>query len=51
MTLTHANDETEHFTLPVLAEFAISHKKCVKLWGEESFFPLSDWLAKHELTL
>ena len=48
MRLTHANDDTEYFTKPVLAEFAISHKKCVKLWREESFLPLSDWLAKHE---
>ena len=50
MRLTHANDEIEYITLPVLAEFAISHKKCVKLWREESFLPLSDWLAKHKLT-
>ena len=51
MRLTRANDETEYFTKPVLTKFAISRKKCVKLWREESFLPLSDWLAKHELTL
>ena len=42
MRLTRANDETEYFTKPVLTKFAISRKKCVKLWREESFLPLSD---------